>query len=108
MFLLVENYQTDHSSWSSDRLGIFEKHKLPCSPWLRPSRTDWCSQLCFGLVEYRHGLLFITCHPCWWRVEKRVLCFPVFLLRACLDALFILFDVVLWSCVFCIPVSVSL
>lgn len=28
MFLLVENYQTDHSSWSSDRLGIFEKTQV--------------------------------------------------------------------------------
>ena len=31
MFLLVENYQIDHSVWSSDRTGIFEQTSCPKS-----------------------------------------------------------------------------
>lgn len=31
MFLLVENYQIDHSVWSSDRTGIFEQTSCPNS-----------------------------------------------------------------------------
>lgn len=41
MFLLVENYQIDYSSWSSDRLGIFEKILALTDPACWDVRLLW-------------------------------------------------------------------
>lgn len=41
MFLLVENYQIDYSSWSSDRLGIFEKILALTDPACWDVRRLW-------------------------------------------------------------------
>lgn len=44
MFLLVENYLVDRSSWSSDRLGIFEK-KVALTPSLGVSFESSACQM---------------------------------------------------------------
>lgn len=41
MFLLVENYQIDHSVWSSDRTGIFEQTSCPKPLGCQVIRFGW-------------------------------------------------------------------
>lgn len=66
MFLLVENYQIDHSVWSSDRTGIFEQTSCPNSLGclvigLGFGASDMalpCGM--WPVCECCHGLLFTT------------------------------------------------
>ena len=58
MFLLVENYQIDHFSRSSDRLGIFEIHYALTDPVARDVRLLWFSGA--GI-----GSSFHCCLPTW-------------------------------------------